>query len=193
MTESSTTHSQVAVLGGGCFWCTEAVFQLIRGVEKVEPGYAGGTVPNPTYEQVSTGTTGHAEVAKITFNSKEISYRELLEIFFGTHDPTQLNGQGADIGTQYRSIILYLDETQKATAQQLIEELTRDRVYNKPIVTEVVPLKEFYPSETYHKDYYKKHPQSPYCQVVIAPKIAKLQKTYITKLKIPTIPKTGNL
>ena len=142
MTESSTTHSQVAVLGGGCFWCTEAVFQLIRGVEKVEPGCAGGTVPNPTYEQVSTGTTGHAEVARSPSTPKKLA-TAVLEIFFGTHDPTQLNGQGADIGTQYRSIILYLDETQRLTAQQLIEELTRDRVYNKPIVTEVVPLKEF--------------------------------------------------
>jgi peptide-methionine (S)-S-oxide reductase len=186
MIESSTnSNREIAILGGGCFWCTEAVFQLIRGVEKVEPGYAGGTVPNPTYEQVSTGATGHAEVAKVTFNIKEISYREILEIFFGTHDPTQLNGQGADIGTQYRSIILYRDETQKTVAQQLIEELTRDNVYNKSIVTEVAPLKEFYPAETYHKDYYKKHPQAPYCQVVIAPKIAKLQKTYVTKLKLP--------
>lgn len=176
----------VAFLGSGCFWCIEAVFQLIHGVEKVEPGYAGGSVPNPTYEQVSTGATGHAEVAKITFNTNIISYREILEIFFSTHDPTQLNRQGADIGSQYRSIILYRNETQKTIAEQLIKKLTNEKVYDKPIVTEVTLLKEFYPAETYHKDYYKKHPDAPYCQVIIAPKIAKLQKTYLSKLKLPS-------
>jgi peptide-methionine (S)-S-oxide reductase len=185
MSKSSTSNLEIAVIGGGCFWCTEAVFQHIRGVEKVEPGYSGGIVPNPNYEQVSTGTTGHAEVARITYNPKEISYREILEIFFDTHDPTQLDSQGADIGTQYRSIIFYLNETQKTTAEQLIQELDREKVYKKPIVTQIAPLKEFYPAETYHKDYYKMHPTAPYCQVVIAPKIAKLQKTYITKLKMP--------
>ncbi len=185
MIESSTNNREIAVIGGGCFWCTEAVFQHISGVEKVEPGYSGGTVSDPNYEQVSTGTTGHAEVARITFNPKEISYREILEIFFGTHDPTQLDRQGADIGTQYRSIIFYLNETQKTTAEQLIQELAREKVYKKPIVTQIVPLKKFYPAESYHKDYYKMHPTAQYCQIVIAPKIAKLQKTYITKLKIP--------
>jgi len=174
-----------AVLGAGCFWCTEAVFQLIRGVERVEPGYAGGDIPNPTYEEVSTGTTGHAEVAKITFDPNAISFREVLEIFFGTHDPTQLNRQGADVGTQYRSVIFYGSPEQKATAEQLIAELTSEKVYGRPIVTKVEPLKAFYSAETYHKDYYKKHPQAPYCQVVIAPKIAKLQKTYFLKLKLP--------
>jgi peptide-methionine (S)-S-oxide reductase len=175
---------EVATLGGGCFWCTEALFQLIRGVEKVEPGYAGGTKPNPTYDEVSSGETGHAEVAQITFNPDEVSYREVLEIFFGTHDPTQLNRQGADVGTQYRSIILYHTQEQKAIAEQVIAELTAEKVYDRPMVTQVEPLKVFYPAETYHKDYFKKHPQAPYCQAVIAPKIAKLQ-TYVSKLKLP--------
>jgi peptide-methionine (S)-S-oxide reductase len=185
MSQTQQPNREVAVLGGGCFWCNEAVFQLIRGVEKVEPGYAGGATPNPTYEEVSSGETGHAEVAQITFNPQEISFREVLEVFFGTHDPTQLNGQGADVGTQYRSIILYRTPEQKATAEQVIAELTAEKVYDRPIVTQVEALKVFYPAETYHKDYFKKHPQAPYCQAVIAPKIAKLQKTYISKLKLP--------
>ena len=180
-----TKKSEFAVLGAGCFWCTEAVFQLIKGVESVEPGYAGGDKPNPSYEEVSTGTTGHAEVAKITFDSGVISFREILEIYFGTHDPTQLNRQGADVGTQYRSVIFYSNPEQKATAEQLIAELTNEKAYSKPIMTKVETLNAFYPAETYHKDYYKKHPREPYCQVVIAPKIAKLQKTYFAKLKLP--------
>jgi len=180
-----TKKTEFAVLGAGCFWCTEAVFQLIKGVESVEPGYAGGDKPNPTYEEVSTGTTGHAEVAKITFDPTVISFREILEIYFGTHDPTQLNRQGADVGTQYRSVIFYSKPEQKATAEQLIAELTSEKAYAKPIVTKVEQLKGFYPAETYHKDYYKKHPKEPYCQVVIGPKIAKLQKTYLSKLKLP--------
>jgi peptide-methionine (S)-S-oxide reductase len=182
---NSSKQLDSAVLGGGCFWCTEAVFQLIRGVEAVEPGYTGGDLPNPSYEQVSTGRTGHVEVAKIKFDLNTISYREVLEIFFGTHDPTQLNRQGADVGTQYRSVIFYRTPEQKATAEQLIAELSAEKVYERPIVTSVEPLKAFYPAETYHKDYFKKHPKEPYCQVVIAPKIAKLQKTYISKLKLP--------
>lgn len=176
---------EFATLGGGCFWCTEAVFQMIRGVEKVEPGYAGGTLSNPSYEQVSSGTTGHAEVAQITFNLDVISFREILEIFFGTHDPTQLNRQGADVGTQYRSVIFYRGDVQKAIGEQLIAELESEKVYERPIVTKVEPLKAFYPAEDYHKDYFKKHPKLPYCQAVIAPKIAKLQKTYLSKLKLP--------
>jgi len=178
-------HEEVATLGGGCFWCTEAVFQLIRGVDGVDPGYAGGELPNPTYEQVSAGRTGHAEVANITFDPEVISFREILEIFFGSHDPTQLNRQGADVGTQYRSVIFYRTPEQKATAEQLISELTTEKVYDKPIVTEVESLKTFYPAETYHKDYFKKHPREPYCQAVIGPKISKLQKTYLSKLKLP--------
>jgi len=184
-TSSKTAKNEVAVLGGGCFWCTEAVFQLIRGVEKVEPGYAGGEPPNPTYDEVSTGRTGHAEVAQITFDANSISFREILEIFFGTHDPTQLNRQGADVGTQYRSIIFYNSPEQKATAEQLIKELADEKAFDGPIVTKVEQLKAFYPAETYHKDYFKKHPSAPYCQAVIAPKIAKLQRTYFSKLKLP--------
>ncbi|MFB3888620.1 MAG: peptide-methionine (S)-S-oxide reductase MsrA [Candidatus Bathyarchaeia archaeon] len=184
-TKPKRKRMEVATLGSGCFWCSEAVFQLIRGVEKVEPGYAGGTVPDPTYERVSTGTTGHAEVVQLTFDPDIISFREILEIFFGTHDPTQLNRQGSDIGTQYRSVILYNDDAQKATAEQLIAELTREKAYDKPIVTQLEKFTAFYPAEEYHKDYYKKHPKQPYCQVVIAPKIAKLQKTFLAKLKLP--------
>jgi peptide-methionine (S)-S-oxide reductase len=178
-------HMELATLGGGCFWCTEAVFQLIRGVEQVEPGYAGGTPPNPTYEEVSTGTTGHAEAVQLTFNPEVISFREILEIFFGTHDPTQLNRQGPDVGTQYRSVIFYHSQQQKATAEQLIEELETEQVYDKPIVTALEPYQAFYPAEEYHKNYFKKHPEQSYCQAVIAPKIAKLQKTYLSKLKPP--------
>ncbi len=151
----------------------------------MEPGYAGGDLPNPTYEQVSSGTTGHVEVARITFNSDVISFREILEIFFGTHDPTQLNGQGADIGTQYRSVIFYGQEAQKVVAEKLIAELKAEKAFENIIVTTVEPLKVFYPAETYHKDYFKRHPKAPYCQFVIAPKIEKLQKTFLSKLKVP--------
>lgn len=184
-TKSKLPRMEVTTLGGGCFWCTEAVFQMIRGVEKVEPGYAGGALSNPSYEQVSTGTTGHAEVAQITFNPGVISFREILEIFFGTHDPTQLSRQGADVGSQYRSVIFYYNEEQKAIAEQLIADLESEKVYDRPIVTKVEPLKAFYPAEEYHKDYFRKHPKLPYCQAVITPKIAKLQKTYLSKLKLP--------
>jgi peptide-methionine (S)-S-oxide reductase len=176
---------EVATLAGGCFWCTEAVFTIIKGVEKVEPGYAGGSVPNPTYEQVSTGTTGHAEAAEITFDPDVISYREILEIFFATHDPTMLNRQGPDIGTQYRSAIFYHNEAQKVTAESVIAELEKEGIWNKPIVTQVEPLKVFYEAETYHKDYYKKHPNQPYCQQAINPKIIKLQQRFLNKLKVP--------
>lgn len=183
--DSKQKQLEVAVLGAGCFWCTEAVFQLIRGVIKVEPGYSGGNLPNPSYEQVSTGTTGHVEVAQITFDPALISFREVLEIFFGTHDPTQLNRQGADVGTQYRSVIFYHNENQKSTAEALIAELTQAKAFDRPIMTATEPLKAFYPAEGYHKDYFKNHPKAAYCQFVIAPKIEKLQKTFVSKLKIP--------
>jgi peptide-methionine (S)-S-oxide reductase len=176
---------EVATLAGGCFWCTEAAFSIIKGVERIEPGYTGGTVPNPSYEQVSTGTTGHAEAAQIFFHPKVISYKEILEIFFTMHDPTSLNRQGADIGTQYRSAIFYHTPEQKATAEKLINELEKEVIWDKPIVTTVEPLKVFYKAETYYKDYYKKHPKEPYCQAVIAPKIAKLQHRFIDKIKVP--------
>jgi len=182
---SESKNLEVATLAGGCFWCTEAAFSIIKGVERIAPGYTGGVVPNPTYEQVSTGSTGHAEAAQIYFDPKVISYKEILEIFFTMHDPIQLNRQGADIGTQYRSAIFYNSPQQKETAEKLIDELTREDIWDKPIVTSVEPLKAFYEAETYHKDYYKKHPKEPYCQAVIAPKIAKLQQRFFDKIKVP--------
>lgn len=182
---SKSNRMEVTTLGSGCFWCSEAVFQMIRGTKKVEPGYSGGQTPNPTYEQVSTGTTGHAEVVQLTFNPEVITFREVLEIFFGIHDPTQLNRQGADVGTQYRSVIFYRNEQQQDTAKQLMAELTAEGVYGRPIVTTLEPFKAFYPAEDYHNDYYKKHPRASYCQAVITPKIDKLQKTYLSKLKLP--------
>jgi peptide-methionine (S)-S-oxide reductase len=175
---------EVATLAGGCFWCTEAVFSIVKGVEKIEPGYTGGSVPNPTYEQVSTGATGHAEAAQVTFDPKAISFREILEIFFASHDPTTLNRQGADVGTQYRSAIFYHNEEQKAAAEKVIEELNKEEIWDSPIVTTVEPSKTFYRAETYHKDYYKKHPNQSYCQAVITPKLVKLQQRFLDKLKV---------
>jgi peptide-methionine (S)-S-oxide reductase len=186
MSESGEkTGLEVATLAAGCFWCTEAAYNIIKGVERIEPGYTGGTVPNPSYEEVSSGTTGHAEAAQIFFDPKVISYREILEIFFTIHDPTSLNRQGADVGPQYRSAIYYHNPEQKAEAEKLIDELNKEDIWSKPIVTSVEPLKVFYQAETYHKDYYKKHPKEPYCQVVIAPKIAKLQHRFVDKIKTP--------
>ena len=182
---SKNKNLEVATLAAGCFWCTEAAFNIIKGVERIEPGYTGGTTINPTYGEVSTGTTGHAEAAQIYFDSKVITYKEILEVFFTMHDPTSLNRQGADIGTQYRSAIFYHNQQQKETAEKLIAELAQEGIWDKPIVTEIVPLKTFYSAETYHKDYYKKHPKEPYCQAVIAPKIAKLQQRFIDKIKVP--------
>lgn len=175
---------EAATLAAGCFWCTEAAFSIIKGVERIEPGYTGGNVPNPSYEQVSTGKTGHAEAAQIFFNPKLISYREILEIFFTIHDPTSLNRQGADIGTQYRSAIFYHSQEQKVTAEKLIDELNKQGIWDNPIVTAVEPIKVFYNAETYHKDYFKKHPKEPYCQAVITPKIAKLQEHFVDKIKV---------
>ena len=176
---------EVATLAAGCFWCTEAAFSIIKGVERIEPGYTGGSVLNPTYEEVSSGTTGHAEAAQIFFDPEVISFKEILEIFFTMHDPTSLNRQGADVGTQYRSAIFYSNAEQKAAAEKLIEELTAEEIWSKTIVTQVVPLTDFYNAETYHKDYYKLHPKEPYCQAVITPKIAKLQAHFIDKIKVP--------
>lgn len=173
---------EVATLASGCFWCAEAVFQEIKGVVTVEPGYSGGSMLNPTYEQVSTGTTGHAEAVQIRFDPSVISFREILEIFFATHDPTTPNRQGADVGHQYRSVIFYHNDEQKATAEEVIEKLTSEKIFDSPIVTEVVPFKAFYKAEDYHKDYFKKHPEQPYCRVVISPKIAKLRKKFRDKL-----------
>jgi peptide-methionine (S)-S-oxide reductase len=174
---------QKATLGSGCFWCSEAVFSDLDGVSKVEPGYSGGTVPNPSYEQVCTDTTGHAEVAQVTYDPNVVTYRDLLEVFFSTHDPTTPNRQGADVGTQYRTVIFYHDEAQKRAAQQMVKELTEEKVFGNPIVTELAPLKAFYPAEDYHREYFKRHSSQPYCQFVIAPKLAKFRAHFQSKLK----------
>src|SRR3990172_7356725 len=173
----------VATLAGGCFWCLEAAFDQLDGVERVQSGYAGGTVPNPTYEQVCTGRTGHAEVVQVTFDAGVISYRDLLKVFFVVHDPTTLNRQGGDVGTQYRSAVFYHTPEQKAEAQRVIAELNGAKVWDDPIVTEVVPLEAFYPAEAYHRDYYRRNPNQGDCQAVIAPKVAKVRKRYFAKLK----------
>lgn len=175
---------ETITLAAGCFWCTEAVFSIVKGVENVEPGYTGGSVVNPTYEQVSSGTTGHAEAVKVTFDSKVISLEEILEIFFATHDPTSINRQGADVGTQYRSVIFYNNKTQKIVAEKVISSLNKQKIWENPIVTDVKPLEFFYFAEEYHKEYYKKHPEQAYCQVVISPKVAKFRQRYISKLKM---------
>lgn len=169
---------EVATLGGGCFWCLEAVYSQVRGVEKVVPGYAGGHVKNPTYEQVCTGTTGHAEVVQLTFDPNVISYRQLLEVFFGIHDPTTPDRQGADVGPQYRSVILYHSPEQKAVAQEVIDHLEREGVWEAPIVTQVVPLEAFYPAEAYHHRYFERNPHQGYCQSVIAPKVARFRQAH---------------
>lgn len=173
-----TENSSLAVFANGCFWCTEAVFKSLKGVKSLVSGYTGGTVANPTYEQVSGGNTGHAEAIKIEFDSKIISYEDLLTVFFYTHDPTTLNRQGNDVGTQYRSAIFYADNEQKNRAEKLVRELTDSKAYDKPIVTEIKPLGEFYDAEYYHRDYYELHKDAPYCQLVIAPKLEKLQRRF---------------
>jgi len=181
---NSPKRTEVTTLGGGCFWCTEAVFSQLKGVEKIEPGYSGGNIENPSYEQVSTGKTGHAEVAQLAFDPAVISFREILQIFFSTHDPTSLNRQGADIGTQYRSVIFYHNDEQKAIAEQVIREFSDEGAFDAPIVTQVEPLKAFYKAEDYHREYYKRHSEQPYCRAVIAPKIAKFRQLYLSKLKL---------
>lgn len=176
--------SEVATLGGGCFWCLEAVFDKLEGVESVVSGYAGGQVPNPTYQAVCSGVTGHAEVVQVTFDPEEITFRELLEVFFSMHDPTTLNRQGADRGTQYRSAIFTQSPEQEATAKEVIAELEAEHVYDAPFVTEVVPLDTFYAAEQYHQNYYERNPGQGYCRAVIAPKVAKLRQRYTEKLKV---------
>lgn len=176
--EKTGNHLQQATLGGGCFWCLEPVFDQVKGVKSVEPGYAGGQVEHPTYEQVCTGTTGHAEVVQVTFDPKEISFRQLLNIFFTIHDPTTLDRQGADVGTHYRSAIFYHDDEQAETARQVIAQLEDEQIWPKPIVTEVTALEAFYPAENYHRDYYRRNPYQPYCQVVIAPKVQRFRQQF---------------
>jgi len=176
-------YTEVATLTGGCFWCLEAVFAELKGMDKVVSGYTGGKVANPSYHEVCTGKTGHAEAVQITFDPGVISYKEILEVFFQIHDPTTLNRQGADVGTQYRSAIFYHNDEQKAIAEQMIKELNAAKVWKSPIVTEVKPLVAFYPAEDYHQDYFSQNTSQPYCQVIIAPKLAKFRKHYSHKLK----------
>jgi peptide-methionine (S)-S-oxide reductase len=178
----SNQDRELATFGGGCFWCTEAVFEQIRGVHDVVSGYAGGHVPNPTYGQVCGKQTGHAEVVQISFDPREITYRELLEIFFTTHDPTTRDRQGADVGPQYRSIILHHSDDQKRVAEEVLHEMEQRGLWSGPIVTEIAPLKTFYLAESEHQDFYRRNPDQGYCRVVIAPKVAKLRSQYLDKL-----------
>ncbi|HEY9855425.1 MAG TPA: peptide-methionine (S)-S-oxide reductase MsrA [Stenomitos sp.] len=179
----SAPQLEHATLGGGCFWCLEAVFRDLRGVERVVSGYAGGHVADPTYEEVCRGTTGHAEVVDVSFDPSVISYRDLLNVFFTIHDPTSLNRQGADVGTQYRSVIFTRSREQDMVAREVIQELSDARAYDDPIVTEVTALNTFYPAEGYHQDYFERNPNQPYCQVVVAPKVAKFRQKFLEKLK----------
>lgn len=179
----SDKHLETVTLGGGCFWCIEAVFDELKGVQKVESGYSGGRVPNPTYTQVCTGETGHAESVQITYDSSAISLKQILEVFFTVHDPTTLNRQGADAGTQYRSVIFYRSDEQKRTAEEVIRELEAEKIYDKPFVTQVLPFTAFYKAEWSHQEYYENNPNQPYCQVVISPKIEKFRKKFKGLLK----------
>jgi peptide-methionine (S)-S-oxide reductase len=175
--------SQIATLGGGCFWCLEAVYEQLNGVTGVESGYAGGAVPSPTYEQVCTGRTGHAEVVQVTFDPEVITFEALLEVFFTIHDPTTLNRQGADVGTQYRSAIFYHDEKQRTVAEAVIQRIEAEGIWDDSIVTEVTTLEVFYKAEDYHQEYYRRNRGQAYCQVVIAPKVAKFRRQYLERLR----------
>jgi peptide-methionine (S)-S-oxide reductase len=182
-TNDPTTPFEFATLGGGCFWCLEAVFDELEGVERVVSGYAGGHVPQPTYEAVCSGTTGHAEVVQVTFDPRRLSYADLLRVFFSIHDPTTLNRQGPDVGTQYRSAIFYHSEEQRASAEQVIAQLEAAQLWDAPIVTEVKPLDTFYPAEEYHQRYYESNRFQPYCLFVVRPKVAKFRKEHVSRLK----------
>jgi peptide-methionine (S)-S-oxide reductase len=177
------TNLQTATLAGGCFWCLEAVFDEVKGVEGVESGYAGGKVDNPSYREVCNGTTGHAEVVQVHFDPNIVSYRDLLNVFFAIHDPTTMNRQGNDIGTQYRSAIFYHDDEQKMTAEELIKSLNAQKIWDKPIVTEVAPFDKFYMAEDYHQEYFARNPYQPYCMAVVAPKVSKFRKHFLEMLK----------
>ncbi len=177
------SRQEMATLGGGCFWCLEAVFEQLEGVEKVVSGYAGGEVPNPSYKEVCTGTTGHAEVVQVTFDPQVISFDDLLEVFFAIHDPTTLNRQGADVGTQYRSAIFYHDDAQKASAEAAISQVNKSGEWSNPVVTQVVPYDTMYVAEDYHQEYYRNNGYQPYCRMVIAPKVSKFRKKYGKRLK----------
>jgi peptide-methionine (S)-S-oxide reductase len=175
---------EVATLAGGCFWCLEAIYDDLKGVKDVVSGYSGGHLADPSYEQVCSGKTGHAEVVQVTFDPSLISFKEILEVFFSIHNPTTLNRQGADVGTQYRSAIFYHSQEQKKVAEQVIREIEAAGIWNLPIVTELTPFSEFYPAEDYHQEYFSKNPYQPYCQVVIAPKVAKFRKKHLERLKV---------
>jgi peptide-methionine (S)-S-oxide reductase len=185
-TNNGMAPLEVATLAGGCFWCLEAVFDELKGVKDVVSGYSGGRLPSPSYAQVCSGATGHAEVVQVTFDPQVISYREILQVFFTIHDPTTLNRQGADVGTQYRSAVFFHTEEQAETARQVIQELQKQEIWERKIVTEVSPFTGFYPAEDYHQEYFANHAGQPYCQVVIAPKVAKFRKHYLERLKAPT-------
>ncbi len=174
---------EITTLGGGCFWCLEAVYDQLKGVMDVVSGYSGGRVVQPSYKQVCTGMTGHAEVVQVTFDPAVVSFRDMLNVFFTIHDPTTLNRQGADVGTQYRSVIFYHSPEQKVVAEQTIAELNQAKIWDDPIVTEVTPLETFYPAENYHQEYFQNNPNQGYCRVVIAPKVAKFRKQYLEQLK----------
>jgi peptide-methionine (S)-S-oxide reductase len=175
--------TKTAVFGGGCFWCTEAVFQMLKGVSKVESGYAGGAMENPSYEKVSSGTTGHAEVIRVTYDPAIISYEDLLTVFFGSHDPTTPNRQGADVGEQYRSVIFYKDEQEKAAAERIAKEIQESLKDGSSVITQILPLEKFYPAESYHQNYYKTNTSAPYCQLVIEPKIEKVKRRFAELVK----------
>jgi peptide-methionine (S)-S-oxide reductase len=177
------TNLQTATLAGGCFWCLEAVFDEVKGVHGVESGYAGGTMPNPSYREVCNGNTGHAEVVQVHFDPTIVSYRDLLNVFFAIHDPTTLNRQGADVGTQYRSAIFYHDDEQKRIAEELIKDLNAQKIWDRPIVTEVTNLDKFYMAEDYHQEYFAMNPYQPYCMAVVAPKVSKFRKHFLEMLK----------
>jgi peptide-methionine (S)-S-oxide reductase len=183
MKGSEMDNHELATFGAGCFWCVEAVFQRLEGVEKVVSGYAGGDTDNPTYQQVSRGNTGHAEVCQISYNPEKISFDELLEVFWGTHDPTTLNRQGADVGTQYRSVIFYHNEEQKKLSEEYKEKLEKAEIFDDPIVTEISPFTKFFEAEDYHQNYYNNNSSQPYCSFVITPKLEKLKKVFADKLK----------
>jgi len=183
MTQSSNANKELTTLGGGCFWCLEAVYDELKGVESVESGYSGGHVANPSYRAVCDGTTGHAEVAQLTFDPQVISFKEILEVFFTIHDPTTLNRQGNDVGPQYRSAIFYHSPEQKVIAEQVIADITAKRLWSNRIVTEVTPFKAFYVAEDYHQEYFIHNRNQPYCRVLIEPKVAKFRKMYVERLK----------
>ena len=180
---ANSSSLDTIILGGGCFWCVEAVYERLDGVIKVESGYSGGTVKNPSYREVCTGLTGHAEVAQISFDNSKTSFEEILKVFFTVHDPTSLNRQGADVGTQYRSVIFYRNDNQRKIAKSIIDDLNNNKVYAEPIVTQLVPFTHFYKAEDYHQDYYNQNKEAPYCRLVIQPKLEKFEKLFKDRLK----------